>query len=297
MGKWGRVLAECLCPKACGGQHFPGFGPRFECLTKAHFLSPGTVCHPLVWGWTFYLCENWHIPAVLQHKGCVCISATFPPQHLSGPDSHHTPEQSSAPNQFYSRFHGVWSFKSAEKALQLRVGRCDQDCVQVQHIFLVIVEKEIASMSPSPGGFEHPSGARCSVWGSAQVQTQPSLRDIVAQISGIWHEYCGWKKRKLVHQAMGQDPWAVLPCAAEVPVTSWYLDRPSLGDKGELLGAHSEGRWGIWGSCLMVFSMQEESVQPLLACAPKNSASVQTVFSTWLWKLPPGSWCWTFGEL
>lgn len=291
----GRVLAECLCPKACDGQHLPGFRPRVECLAKSHFLSPGTVCHPWVWGWTFYLCENWDIPAMLQHEGCVCISATFPPQHLSGPDSHHKPEQSSAPNQFYIHFPGtalVLSFKSAEKALQLRVGRCDQDCMQVQHIFLLMMEKQIVPPS---------RGIWASSWSQMQCVRQCSgansapLRDMMVQTSGFWHKCCGWEKRKLMHKAMEQDPWAVFPCAAEVSVTSLHLD--SLWERWGSCLVHSEGRWRIWGSLLMVFSMQEESVQSLLVCAPKNSASMWTVFSIWLWKLSPGRWCWTFGEL
>lgn len=222
----------------------------------------------------------------------MCISATFPPQHLSRPDSHHKPEQSSAPNPFYSHFPGTalaWSFKSAGRALQLRVGRragkCGQGCLQVQHVFLSMMEKQIASMPPLPRdlSFQLGPGAVCE----AVFRCKLSPPSAVAQTCGVWHKYCGWEKRKLVHKATGQDAWALLPCAANVPVTSLHLDRLSSGEPGELLGAHQEGMWGI-PAVVGIFHAQEESVQSLLACVSKKSASVWTVFTTWLWKI--SSW-------
>lgn len=184
MGKWRRILAEYLCPKACGGQHLPGLGPRAGCVgctfsPSRHSLSPIGVRTDIS--------PVWHVPAILQHKACVCISATFAPQHLSGPDSHHKPEQSPAANQFYSHLFPRHSLtlesqkcRASAEGWEVWSGLCEgAACFPLD-------DGEANSQHTSPPeGFELPSGARCSVWGSAQVQTQPSHPDITAQTSGM----------------------------------------------------------------------------------------------------------------
>lgn len=260
-------------------------------VLDAQFLPPGTACHPLVWGWTFHLCDTFQ-PCV--HFCYFCSSAPLRPRQP--PQARTEPCCKSVLQPFISQaqaYFGVLNVQGFSWGLGGELGGVIRTVCRSSLFSSWWWRSKLPAHPPSRG-----------IWASSWSQVH-CVRQCSGAISALpprhrgtnfCHECCGGQKRKLVHKAMGQDTWDGLPCAAEVPATSL----PSLGGVGEFLGACRGGRWGIWGvvgSCLMLFSMQEESVQSLLACAPKNSASVWTVFTTWLWKLPPGSWWWTLGEL